>query len=443
MEGVMADLFEQKEREESRPLADRMRPATLDEVVGQAGVTSAGGVLRDLTSAQRIPSIVFWGPPGSGKTTLAHVIAGGSGGEFVPFSAVLGGVKEVRQIVAQAASRLANSGRRTILFVDEIHRFNKSQQDAFLPHVEKGTVILIGATTENPSFQINSALLSRVTVVKLDPLTSADVEVLLRRAVTDQRGLNREVQFEDEAVALIAGLADSDARRGLNLLEQAAWVARERGGAVTPELVREVFEKQPIRHDRGGDQHYDVVSAFIKTLRGSDPDAALYWMVRLLETGEDPLFIVRRMVIFAAEDIGNADPRALQVVVNCLQAVQFLGVPEGRIPMAQAVTYLACAPKSNASYLALQAAQQDVGEFGSLEVPMHLRNAPTRLLAEFGAGKGYKYPHDYPHGYVEENYFPDGMRPAEYYKPRDTGYEKHIAGLMEWRRGLAAEREDR
>jgi len=441
----VADLFGKvkagKERgDEGRPLADRMRPTTLDEVVGQEALTGHAGMLRELVEAKRLPSMVFWGPPGCGKTTLAWILAQSTGAHFEPFSAVLGGVKEIRQIVAAAESLLRSSGRQTVLFVDEIHRFNKAQQDAFLPHVEKGTVVLLGATTENPSFEVNSALLSRLTVVRLKALTAAGLALVVRKGATDPRGLAGSCSIEDDAALLVGELADGDARRALNLLEQAAWVAQQRKTPLTRDLVKEVFEKQPLRHDKRGDQHYDVISAFIKSLRGSDPDAALYWMLRLLEAGEDPLFIIRRMVIFAAEDIGNADPRALQVAVSCLQAFHFVGLPEGKIPLAQAVTYLATAPKSNASYMALHAAEDGVAKHGSLDVPMHLRNAPTRLMKEMGAGEGYKYPHDFPGGYVDESYFPEGMPHPKYYSPKPYGYEKHIRELVEWREKLAKER---
>jgi putative ATPase len=437
----MADLFQPETATpaEHRPLADRMRPVSLDEVVGQPEATGPGSLLRETVAAGRVPSLIFWGPPGCGKTTLAHVLATVTCNHFVPFSAVLGGVKEVRAIVAEAEGRLHREGRQTLLFVDEIHRFNKSQQDAFLPHVEKGTVVLVGATTENPSFEVNAALLSRCTVVRLVGLGPDVLAGLVIHAAGAERGLAGVPDVGQEAARLIAELADGDARRALNLLEQAAWVAGHRGTAVTPELVKEVFVKQPLRHDKGGDDHYDVVSAFIKTLRGSDPHAALYWMVRLLEAGEDPIFILRRMVIFASEDVGNADPRALEVAVGALDAVRLVGLPEGRIPMAQAVTYLATAPKSNASYLALKAAERAVREHGSSSVPMHLRNAPTRLMKEMGAGKGYRYPHDFPGGYVQEDYFPTGLSRSVFYDPKDAGYEKHISALMKWRETLDGE----
>jgi putative ATPase len=326
------------------------------------------------------------------------------------------------------------------LFIDEIHRFNKAQQDAFLPHVEKGTIVLIGATTENPSFEINAALLSRCTVVRLEGLVSHHVEEVLRRAVVDPRGLAGDTEVEEGALELIAGIADSDARRALNLLEQATWVSRHRDVPLTPDLVKAVFAKQPLRHDKGGDAHYDVVSAFIKSLRGSSSEGALYWMVRLLEAGEDPIFVARRMVIFASEDVGNADPRALQVAINTFEAVRFVGLPEGKIPLSQAATYLATAPKSNASYTALAAAEKLVKQAGSAPVPLHLRNAPTRMMADLGMGKNYRYPHDFPGGYVPaETYLPEEAGTPRFYEPRGVGYEKHIRELMAWRQRLDEE----
>ncbi len=420
---------------ESRPLADRVRPACLDEVVGQEDVVGPGGVLRELLKSGRLPSVVFWGPPGCGKTTLACLLAEEVKARFVPFSAVLGGVAEVRKIIALADETLVETGQQTLLFVDEIHRFSKSQQDAFLPHVERGTVLLVGATTENPSFYVNAALLSRTTVVRLEPLDKTGVVVVLRRALAHPQGLVG-VQADDEALEFIAELADGDARRSLNLLEQASWVSNRRKAAISVSLLVQMFKRQPLRHDKSGDAHYDLVSAFIKSLRGSNPDAALYWLARLLEAGEDPLFLARRMLIFASEDVGNADPRALQVAGAVVDALRFLGMPEGRIPLAQGVTYLATAPKSNASYLALNEAMADMQRHGSASVPLHLRNAPTQLMAEMGAGKEYLYPHDFPGGYVNQQYFPAGMGEPTYYRPKTTGYEKHLCELMEWRRKL-------
>jgi putative ATPase len=430
----MSELFEKAGGGDSRPLADRMRPSTMDDLVGQQELVGQGGMLADLVKAGKLPSMLLWGPPGCGKTTLAFIIASTMGMEFVPFSAVLGGVKEVRQIVATAQQRLESSGRPTVLFVDEIHRFNKAQQDAFLPHVERGTVVLLGATTENPSFEVNPALLSRVTVARLFPLSIEDLGRVLARAVEAPEGLAGEVDVTSEAIGVMAELADSDARRGLNLLEQAAWVAQRREQAINAELVKEVFEKQPLAHDRAGDHHYDVASAFIKSLRGSDPDAALYWMLRMVEAGDDPVFVARRMVIFAAEDVGNADPQALGIATHCFNAVRSIGLPECKIPMAQAATYLATAPKSNAAYMALKKAEKEVSNRGSLPVPMHLRNAPTSLLKEMGAGKGYNYPHDFPGGYVPEQYKPDEIQGATYYKPKKIGYEKQIRQMMQWRK---------
>lgn len=416
-----------------RPLADRMRPETLEEVAGQDEVTQPGGLLWELRNSGQLSSLLFWGPPGCGKTTLARVVAQGGERHFVAFSAVLGGVAEVRRIVQEAQERLTAEGRKTVLFVDEIHRFSKSQQDAFLPHVEAGTVILIGATTENPSFYVNAALLSRCTTVALKTLDAGALEGVLRRAVESPRGLGGRVNVLPEAVQALGGLAAGDARRALSLLEQAAWLAERRRGDVSRALVLEVFKRQPVSHDKTGDAHYDLISAFIKSLRGSDPDAALYWMSRILETGEDPLFLARRLVIFASEDVGNADPRGMQVAVAGMEALRFLGLPEGKIPLAQMVTYLACAPKSNASYLALHAAEAYVKQTGPAPVPLKLRNAPTALMKEMGAGAGYRYPHDFPGAVVNETYFPDPLAPQSFYHPKETGYEKHIRELMEWR----------
>jgi putative ATPase len=443
----VVDLFEQHAERERReasgdvPLADRMRPQRLEEVEGQPGIVGPGSFLARALAADRLPSLILWGPPGSGKTTLARLTAAYTKARFVPFSAVLGGVKDVRAIIDEARRRRVENGVRTILFVDEIHRFNKAQQDAFLPHVEDGTVVLIGATTENPSFYVNSALLSRCRVVRLEPLPAEAVARVLRRTLDEpQRGLGPGAPaFDDEAVVRIAELADGDARRALNLLEQAAQHARTEGRQrLDRAAVDEALARPGLRHDRSGDQHYDVVSAFIKSLRGSDPDAALYWMLRMLEAGEEPLFVLRRLVIFAAEDIGNADPRALQVALAAMEAFRFLGLPEGRIPMAQACTYLAAAPKSNASYAALNAAAEEARAAGALPVPLHLRNAPTGLAKSLGHGAEYRYPHDWPGHFVPDaTYLPDALRGRVYYEPSDQGLEQKIGERL---RRLRAER---
>ena len=427
------DLFEQAAKTDPQaPLADRLRPMRIEDVIGQEAAIGSGTFLARAIADDRVPSLLLWGPPGSGKTSLASVIAQATRLHFVPFSAVLGGVKEVRQIVQEARERRALHGRRTLLFVDEIHRFNKAQQDAFLPHVEDGTVVLVGATTENPSFEVNAALLSRTRVVRLRRLEVADLVRILEHALADPRGLAGTVTAEPVALERIAAWADGDARRAINLLEAAA--ADRRGDVITVDAVDRVQEEATVRHDRGGDQHYDVVSALIKSLRGSDPDAALYWLARLVEAGEDPRFIFRRLVIFAAEDVSNADPRALQVAVAAAQGFEQVGMPEGQLLMAHAATFLATAPKSNASYAGLKAAVADVREHGSLEVPNHLRNAPTGLMARLGYGQGYEYPHDYG-GYVRAQYLPDALAGRTYYAPTRNGYEARIADWLAKVRG--------
>lgn len=417
------------------PLADRMRPATIDDLVGQADVLGPGGFLREAIAADVVPSIILWGPPGCGKTSLARIIAETTSAVFVPFSAVLSGVREVRAIVAEAKDRLALENRRTILFVDEIHRFNKAQQDAFLPHVESGTVTLIGATTENPYFEVISALLSRCRVVKMMPLSAEDVISLAKRALADdERGLGgARLEVPDETLELLARAADGDGRRMLNLLEASfGHAARLGADVVGPDVVNAVVSGPGLRYDRAYEEHYNVISAFIKSLRGSDPDAAIYYMVRMLESGEDPAFICRRMIIFASEDVGNADPRGLQVAVAAKDALMFVGLPEAEIPMAQACTYLACCPKSNRSYKALHAAKDAVRKTGSLEVPMHIRNAPAKGMADHGYGQGYAYPHDFEDAFVKCDYLPDRLVGQRFYEPGESGYEKTIGERLAW-----------
>jgi len=418
------------------PLAERMRPRTLDEVVGQDELVGPGAPLRVLVEADALPSLILWGPPGCGKTTLARLLAGDPARtRFVPLSAVLAGVKDVRAVVEDAA-RDAAAGRRTVLFLDEIHRFNRAQQDALLPHVERGAVTLIGATTENPSFEVIAPLLSRCRVFVLRPLGTADLAGLLRQALADpERGLGASgVGADDETIDALAALADGDARRALGLLEAGASLARGRGGRLDLETLREAAGRRLLLHDRDREAHYDVVSALIKSLRASDPDAALYWGARMLEAGEDPRFVARRLVIFASEDVGNADPAALPLAVAAQQAVERIGMPEARIPLAQAITFLACAPKSNAAYLGGEAALEAARRHGSLPVPLHLRNAPTPLLRELGYGRDYRYPHDAPDRFVPDPNLPEPLRDARFYEPKPVGAEEAIGRrLAEWR----------
>ena len=434
------DLFAgeaERVRQQNAPLADRMRPRSLEEVVGQGHLVAPGRLLREMIDGQKLHSLILWGPPGSGKTSLALLIAHSIQCRFVHFSAVLSGVKELRQVIDEAREALRYHGRRTILFVDEIHRFNKAQQDAFLPHVEDGSVVLIGATTENPSFEVIAPLLSRCSVLVLQALTEDDIAGLLDRALADaERGLgDRHLTLEPTARAFIAAQAHGDARSALNVLEAAADLAvRRKEALITLAQAEEAAQHRALLYDKAGEEHYNVISAFIKSMRGSDPDAAVYWMMRMIEAGEDPLFIARRMVIFAAEDVGNADPRALQVAVAAKDAVHFVGLPEGRIPLAQAATYLASAPKSNASYKAMLAAAADVKEQGALPVPMHLRNAPTKLMKNLGYGRDYKYAHDYEEHVVAQQHLPDRLKDRQYYQPTDIGEERAIKErLQRWR----------
>lgn len=421
-----------KNETDTAPLAERMRPRTLDEFRGQEHLLGPGKLLRRLIESDQVTSLILWGPPGSGKTTLARIVANATSAHFIFFSAILSGVKDLRQIVREAEEEQKAGGRKTILFVDEIHRFNKAQQDAFLPYVEKGLLTIIGATTENPSFEVIAPLLSRCKVLVLNPLSQEEIEGILRNSLGDrERGLGELGLLADEdALSYIAEQAEGDARIALNTLETAARLTY--GGVLDLETAREAVQKKPLLYDKGGEEHYNVISAFIKSMRGSDPDGALYWMARMIEAGEDPLFILRRMVILASEDIGNADPRALQVAVAALQGFQFVGMPEGRIIMAQAATYLATAPKSNASYLGIDEALAEVRKSGAQPVPLHIRNAPTRLMKDLGYHRGYRYDHDYAEGYAAQEYLPERLQGKKFYRPEGRGYEKYIRERMEY-----------
>jgi len=420
------DLFANDEPG-GRPLADRMRPTALDDYLGQEHLLGEGKPLRRAIESGRLHSMIFWGPPGTGKTTLARLLARGSGYDFQTLSAVLGGVKDIRAAVDRAKQTRAQSGRGTVLFIDEVHRFNKSQQDAFLPHVEDGTLLFVGATTENPSFELNNALLSRARVYVLKALAPAAIRRLLQRALHDDQhgfgGLHLEIS--DKALEMLAEAADGDARRALNLLEIAADLAED--GRITDQVINEVASGQVRRFDKGGETFYDQISALHKSVRGSSPDGALYWLCRMLDGGCDPLYVARRVVRMASEDIGNADPRALEIALNAWQVQQRLGSPEGELAIAQAVVYMACAAKSNAVYNAFNQAMALARESGSLEVPIHLRNAPTRLMKELGYGKAYRYAHDEPGAYAAgESYLPDEIADARLYHPVDRGLEIKI-----------------
>ena len=415
-----------------QPLAARMRPRTLEEFVGQTHLLGRGMPLRESIERGNVTSMVFWGPPGTGKTSLARLIARYTDREFVSFSAVTEGVPRVREIVREAEDRL-ETGRGTILFADEIHRFNKSQQDAFLPHVEAGTITLVGATTENPSFEIVGALLSRVRVFVLRPLSPADVAGLIRRALGDaERGLGAlGLTVDDDAVELLAVEADGDARRALTVLEAASDHVGA-GGHLTADVVREAAQLRFSHYDKGGEETYNILSAFHKSLRGSDPQAALYWMARMLEGGQDPMVIFRRAIAMAAEDIGLADPEALKLAVAARDAYHMLGAPEGYLPMSQMVIYLATAPKSNSSKVALSAAIAAAQEHPAAQVPMHIRNAPTRLMKELGYHEGYQYAHAVPEAYIPQEYLPEALAGSSFYAPGPFGFEKEIAKRLAW-----------
>jgi putative ATPase len=439
------ELFKQAAREsrrEAAPLAERVRPRTLDEFIGQAHLLGPGRLLRVAIESGDLHSMILWGPPGTGKTTLASLLATRAKAHFTPFSAVLTGVKEVRSLVAEAEERLALRGQRTILFVDEIHRFNKAQQDAFLPHVERGTVTLIGATTENPSFEVIAALLSRCRVYVLERLTEAELETIVRRALGDpERGLGGlGLEVDADAVAALVALSEGDARTALNILEVAARLlaasGRERGSPrrLTPESVREAAQRKALLYDKAGEEHYNLISALHKSVRDSDPDGALYWLARMIEAGEDRLFLARRLVRMASEDVGLADTHALQITLAAKDAYDFLGTPEGELALAQAAVYLACAPKSNAVYTAFNQARADVHARPAEPVPLHLRNAPTRLMGQLGYGAGYQYAHDAPDAVVAQEHLPAALRGRRYYHPVQRGFEQEIGARLErWR----------
>lgn len=422
------------------PLADRMRPQKLEDVVGQGHLIGPKMPLSILIEADSLPSIIFWGPPGTGKTTLARIIASKTRAKFFHLSAVLSGVNELRDIIKEAKMQKRLYGQPNILFVDEIHRWNKAQQDALLPHVEDGTLTLIGSTTENPSFEVIGPLLSRTKVYCLKPIEGEEIKQVVMRALDDKtNGIgNLSLKIDEGALGFVAQTADGDARRALNTLEIAADLVKQKTGAssITLSDVEAAVQKKSLLYDKKGEEHYNVISAFIKSMRGSDPDAAVYYLARMLEAGEDPLFIARRMVIFASEDISNADPHAVQVAISCMQSYDFVGMPEGWIPLAQCATYLATAPKSNASYMAYHKAMEDVSEYGALGTPKHLRNAPTKLMKDLGYHKNYKYAHDFDDHFVpNEQYLPDKLKGKKYYEPSENGYEKIIAErLKNWHR---------
>lgn len=429
------DLFEahrQQQLTARAPLATRMRPRSLDELVGQQHVIGQGTLLRKAIEADRLSSLILWGPPGAGKTTLARIVASTTRAAFESVSAVTSGVADLRRAIADAKERLGMHGQRTVLFIDEIHRFNKAQQDAILPHVEDGTVILIGATTENPSFEVNAPLLSRSRVITLRSLSDEDIATIVRRALVDrERGLGaQELTITDDALAFLANMANGDARFAVNTLEFAATGAGD-DRTITIELVREAAQRRAATYDKGGDDHYDAISALHKTLRGSDPDAALYWLARMLERGDDPLYVARRLVRFASEDVGLADPQALQMAMAAQQAVHFIGMPEGALALAELTVYLALAPKSNAIYRGYGSARDDVAMTRNDPVPMHLRNAPTGLMQEQGYGKGYRYAHDFAEGVVGQRNVPDNVHGRRYYQPTERGFERELGRRIE------------